>query len=804
VPANNSDKSFPLDFGHIECMQVFFLLLLKRPAPSSLKRHGRVVWSQIRFGRGKDEDSFVEWCKQQIEQSWPRIQASGTGVDIKIGDMISKFLSCSPSLKELTPFYAKVERVVQILWGPEEDDFKKSFSKKANQYGYIEQVYKELRGELWVQLYDQALGKYNDLLPRLQEKLLKIKDDDLGDLDDDLGDLLCFQAIMLEALLKMDAEASRLRQESLFKEFDLSTGPLRKEIVRFDTLIRAHDSKIEDVLFHPDLKDWAVQFKGDIQFLKGGVKPSELSWYMPTQAENDLMNVLDIGSKNQPVPRLQGCYGVAGDRGTGKSTLLQKLEVLLGDMKPEILIVSLSIPRVFDDRNFLFAFLYELCDVAQDKLCAGWFRRATVPIVHFVEKIWQRRWWILLTLLGIYVLKLTDLEMLFRHVTSPWTRDGWIRVGQWVVLVLALLGVVVCITLLLRGLGIGQWLYAHIPEVQRLTLYLYVKGIMADLDTIRTAEEGGIGDYPLPFFSVTTEVNPMRYSIPLLSQQIEGVINGLSQSKIFGRVAILIDDLDKLTLPQAEEALKNFRGIAALSNCLVVISCPRDIFLQFARPSVGRHEADTLFSDMFLLEDYGEDGNGVRDFVVSRLLSPRFGKELWEKMLQPTPGRRVHPDKDSDESFWRTIGEQSDGERSPSQEKFRWNRREVVRIFKEIVENWLVLRTNLLDEYEVQSIAKKDDSVFECYLAAYERVHEDFSKQARQEEIRAAGSFKAVEPFVKLLTADGANSKGVEDLEKLSEMLTTLSRILATLPEQDKADAQAKSRTTAPSDKPPN
>jgi len=818
--ASNSDPC-PLDFiRKVESLKVFLLLLRKRWDFSGF---GRAVLDHVCYVRGKDYFDFVEWCDNEIRESLRKLEE---GTNEKKNESESLSL---PSLKNLRDPDSKVDGIVQILWGPEEE----------NGDSNIAQARKDLREELWVRLFASAKGKSRKLLLELREKSLG------GIGQDALKDFVVFQKIMLIAIEKLGAERGKSQLQVLYEDFDFSVGPLPEETVRFDVNVRTRSSGIEYNLLPSGLEDWyksgeeseteprrgclatiwervrrktakqthklanmAVlpqqldtsdetdKTKRDSLGMKGRVGGSELSSYIPTEGEKDLMSVLLRIDPEGPSVRssrktIQGCYGIAGNRGTGKSTLLWKLAVELKNMGQESLIVRLPIPREFADREFLFAFLYKLCGVAQKSLCKGWFRKLTAPIVRAAVSLWHHKLLLFLSLAGVYLLK-TDINTIIAHVKSLWE-----SLDQRVVLVSVLLGV--CITLILARLEVSQWLYAHIPEMRRLSLYLFVNGIMADLDNIRKVEQGGIGEYPWSLFSVATEVNPMRYSIPLLSQQIEQVIDKLNKSRIFGRVVILIDDLDKLDLSAAEAALKNFRRIAALSNCLMVISCPRDIYLQFAEPGVGKRESGTLFSYMFLLEDFSENGTEVREYVRSKLLSRWFGKELLEVVSQWVESRTNRPvlidelkkssDERSEKYFWKDLGEQSDGEKSRDRKRFRWNRREVVRIFREIFENWLDIRANLEGAYEEvweqKSVPKQEEyayrnlSEWERYLIAYERVHRGLSKQALQGEIRSFASFKAIEPFVKLLTAKKEDLARAEDLQELSKVLIALLQSVA-------------------------
>lgn len=86
--------------------------------------------------------------------------------------------------------------------------------------------------------------------------------------------------------------------------------------------------------------------------LEEDIKAGLYSEYLHEEAERHLKHLLGE----------TGCHGISGERGMGKSTLINKFVAMVKEKIPDSVIIKISMPTKYRDEEFLTALLLKLCN----------------------------------------------------------------------------------------------------------------------------------------------------------------------------------------------------------------------------------------------------------------------------------------------------------------------------------------------------------------------------------------------------------------------------------------------------------
>ena len=299
----------------------------------------------------------------------------------------------------------------------------------------------------------------------------------------------------------------------------------------------------------------------------------------------------------------RGSIGIAGPRGTGKTTLLHASEGFSNSGQKRIFI-QISAPVVYEARDFILYLYSAICNAIIQKLDLSQKDKPKANyLTHFNSILMGFPFWLILLILmaaGVYLLSLIG-KILFPNqnvviLNSP------INVLPEGLFLLAGVGIVFLVPLITRLIVASLsniWQIPYSDEDRKLLHIAY-----SELQKIRyqqTLSSNVTGKVSLTVFETGVDkgssMQEYPMSLPEVTFSYRDFITQLSERFQF---IIAIDELDKIENPvQAQSFLNDLKNILAINNCFYLVSVSQNAMSNFELRGLPFRDAfDSTFDEV--------------------------------------------------------------------------------------------------------------------------------------------------------------------------------------------------------------
>ncbi|HEX5121479.1 MAG TPA: hypothetical protein VFW65_40375 [Pseudonocardiaceae bacterium] len=476
-----------------------------------------------------------------------------------------------------------------------------------------------------------------------------------------------FETVFRQALGKDD----RVDRDRLAKELRLGDWPIRWGTF-YETSIRS----VKPGSLGDALSDWCSTA------LRDGVVP-ELRRMINAQVSGEFSTELRIGA----VPGLMhaqevtftvatdsarmflaavtrthgnGAIGLAGPRGSGKTTLIQRyITGLHGTGRTRApLAVLVSCPVHYEARDFVLHLHASLCRAVADRI-RGTNRGRSSPralwLGAFLGPVGR-----LVFSLVVLGLALTPVLARIDYQRPVLPQAATVSVTWWMqpLLLVAGCALVIFVSNLLRSLRVVvEWAIA-LPFVSVQLAGLSILAALVErhngpdrrsgvddamsmlsqrartqlrqIRMLQTSTTGWSGKLTLPLATEASATKSIQFAErPLTYPEVVGALRELIQDCVetLGPMVIAIDELDKMaSAEQARSFINDIKGIFGVAGCLYLVSMSEDAVSTFERSGLGIRDAfDSAFDEIVSLE-YASLSDSL-DLLRSRVIgiSEPFG-----------------------------------------------------------------------------------------------------------------------------------------------------------------------------------